>query len=435
MTYRLSSGASAPSKPHSLSAISAIALDAGLVRHPLVSPTDQVLILRTIDETGSAPVGDVMATLEPHDDPVGAIVTLLEAGLITVDLSRGIFDEHARLSRTTPLPPDEDPDPAAPAGAVQPKGPTSDGVAVPIAPDEPVRLDVVGAASTPPAGLKSVPVSPLFPAIHVGAGEARRAFASCPDLARPGVYLLMSDTRAYVGMGSVVGRRVASGTQPIEDVDTIITITDIHDGMDDADAGVLERILHMRVGAAREVRLINGTPAGAPVTPERYRELNVMAALACDALARDRHLFVNLSPRLALAGPRAEKGQLPPPRPFNAVPEGEVMELAFGRKFMALAARRADDDWLLLAGSDIRLETVVSANASASYLRAAWLHSGILELSESGESYVLTRDLAFRSAGAAMHFVVGSKGQGRGGWRPIEPDFDSGAAGPVLAAA
>ncbi|HEY8577383.1 MAG TPA: hypothetical protein VIL88_13730 [Devosia sp.] len=433
MTYRSSSGASAPDKTYSHhSLISAIALEAGLVRHPLVSATDQVQILRAIDETGSASVGDVMAVLEPHEDSVGAIVTLIEAGLIRAELTHGVFDEHARLMRTIPLPPDEDPDPTAPDGAMPPKGPAPLGV---VDSEAQVRLDAaIGAAQILPEGLSTVPVSQFFPSIHVGQGAARRAFAACEVLQRPGVYILMSDTSAYVGMGSVVRRRVASGAQPIEDVDTIITITDAHNGLDDADAAVLERILHMRVGAAKEVRLLNGTPGGAPVTPERYRALNVMAGIACDALARDGHLFINMSPRLALAGPRAELGQLMPPRPFNTVPEGEVMELAFGRNLIALAARRADDDWLLLAGSNIRLDTVASANASASYLRAAWLHSGLLELSETGESYVLTRDLTFRSAGAAMHFVIGSKGQGRGGWQPMDPTDGSDAEALVLAA-
>ena len=101
-----------------------------------------------------------------------------------------------------------------------------------------------------------------------------------------------------------------------------------------------------------------------------------------------------------------------------------MFELSFGRNLIAHAARKADDDWLLLAGSEIRLDTVASANASASYLRAAWLSSGLLELSDTGEHYVLTRDIAFRSGSGAMHFVLGSKGQGRGGWQPVDSGFD-----------
>lgn len=440
MTYTSSNGASASNKSLFIqSQISAIALEAGLVRHPLVSATDQVLILREIDLSGNATVGEVMEALDGHADPVGAILSLIKAGVIAADLKSGILDENALLTRAG-HPYGSDPDPAAPGGAVVPHMQED-----PLDADEgtiawPEQHDgqtpgtiehhaVVSVASDNgddplPEGLALLPLNPLRPRVHVGRGDARRSFASLKHLQRAGVYILLSDTSAYVGVGSVVGRRVASGAQPIEDVDTIITITDENDGLDDADAAALERLLHMRVSAAKEVRLVNGTPGGAVVTPERYDQLNAMAGLACDALARDGHLFVNMSRRLALAGPRAERGQLAPLRPFDNPPEGEVFELSFGRNLIALAARQADDDWLLLAGSDIRLDTVASANASASYLRAAWLSSGLLELSDTGEHYVLTRDIAFRSGSGAMHFVLGSKGQGRGGWQAIDPDLD-----------
>lgn len=451
MTYTSSSGASASNKSLFIEAqISALALEAGLVRHPLVSATDQVLILREIDLVGNATVGEVMEALDGHTDPVGAIMSLIKAGVIEAALKSGILDHNAILTRAG-NPFEDDPDPAAPGAAMAARGPRYplDARGGPVvwpkihdggAPDTIEHQAVVSVSSGDgddplPEGLALLPLNPLRPRVHVGRGEARRTFASLKDLQRAGVYILLSDTSAYVGVGSVVGRRVASGAQPIEDVDTIITITDENDGLDDADAAALERLLHMRVSAAKEVRLVNGTPGGAVVTPQRYDELNVMAGLACDALARDGHLFVNMSRRLALAGPRAERGQLAPPRPFDNPPEGEVFELSFGRNLIALAAKRDDDDWLLLAGSDIRLDTVASANASASYLRAAWLSSGLLELSENGEHYVLTRDIAFRSGSGAMHFVLGSKGQGRGGWQPIDSEFDpdAGDQGPLAA--
>ena len=440
MTYTSSNGASASNKSLFIEAqISALALEAGLVRHPLISATDQVLILREIDLSGTATIGEVMDALDGHADPVGAILSLIKAGIISAELQHGILDENAVLMRAG-HPPSDDPDPAAPGGALvprKPQGPLDAGQGAIAWPEQhdgqtpgTIEHHAVVALSSDhgddplPEGLALLPVSPLRPRIHVGSGEARRSFASLDDLQRAGVYILLSDTSAYVGVGSIVGRRVASGAQPIEDVDTIITITDENDGLDEADAAALERLLHMRVSAAKEVRLVNGTPGGAVVTPERYDQLNVMAGLACDALARDGHLFVNMSRRLALAGPRAERGQLGAIRPFDNPPKGEVFELSFGHNLIALAAKRDEDDWLLLAGSDIRLDTVASANASASYLRAAWLSSGVLELSETSEHYVLTRDIAFRSGSGAMHFVLGSKGQGRGGWQPIDSAFD-----------
>lgn len=403
MTYPSSSGATASNKPHFLSATtSPIAIALGLVQHDLVSSTDQVVILATIDETGSASVGDVMAALDGHVDPAGAIHVLIAADMVKADIRSGVLDQHTLLTRKVPTDPDDDPTPAAPGG-------------------------ILPAPGSLPDNVIALSVTSMQPNVLVSLGSGRRTLGRAASLRRPGVYILLSGAKAYVGMGSEVGRRVANGAQPIADVDAIITITDAHNEMSEADALVLERIIHGRVAAAREVTLVNGTPDGAAVSPERYEELNLFAAMACHALARDGHLFVNLSPRMVLAGPRAEAGRLAPLRAFDEAPDGEVMELAFGKSHMALACRRADDEWVLLRGSDIRLDCVASANASVSYLRAAWRNAGILELAHDGSSYVLTRDLVFSSASAAMHFTVGSKGQGRGGWQPI----DTGLSAPA----
>lgn len=407
MTYLSSSGATVPNKPHIHSPMtSPVALAAGLVQHDLVSATDQVTILSTIDESGSASVGDVMAALDGHVDPAGAVQALIAAGIVTADLRHSVLDQHTMLTRTPPTDPDGNP--SAPGGALPGSGPLPDTVV-------------------------AVSMSRLQPSVLVSPGSERRSLGRLSLLQRPGVYILLSGTEAYVGMGSEVGRRVANGAQPITDIDTIITITDANDGLGETDALVLERIIHSRVAAAREVRLINGTPDGAAISPERYEELNLFAAMACHALAREGYLFVNICPRMVLAGPRAEAGRMAPLRPIHEMPGGQVMELTFGQGHMALACRRADDDWLLLRGSDIRLDCVTSANASASYLRAAWRHAGILEPAHDGGSYVLTRDMVFASASAAALFVVGSKGKGRSGWQPLDPDGHDPQAAPAPA--
>ncbi|QYO76667.1 hypothetical protein [Devosia salina] len=399
MTCPSSSGAAASNKSQfSCPTTSPIAIASGLVQHDLVSPTDQVLILATIDETGSASVGDIMVALDGHADPAGAIQALISAGIVEADIRSGVLDQHTMLTRMAPNDPDDDPTPSAPGGVL----PITGGL-----PDDSV----------------SPCVTTMHPSVVVSPGSGRRALGRAEVLQRPGVYILLSGAQAYVGMGSEVGRRVATGTQPIADIDAIITITDAHDGLSEADALVLERIIHGRLSVAREVTLVNGTPDGAPVAPERFEELNLLAAMACHVLARKGHLFVNLSPRMVLAGPRAEEGRLAPWRAFNEAPEGEVMELAFGKGHIALACRRADDEWVLLRGSDVRLDSVASATASVSYLRAAWHNAGILELAHDGTSYVLTRDMVFSSASAAMHFTVGSKGRGRGGWQPVDTDL------------
>jgi hypothetical protein len=88
----------------------------------------------------------------------------------------------------------------------------------------------------------------------------------------------------------------------------------------------------------------------------------------------------------------------------------------------ALAARQAEDRWLLLRGSDVRVDTVPTAGAGPGFLRAAWAHAGLLELSADGTSYVAMRDLVFPSGSAAALFCTGSKGRGLAGWRPIDPE-------------
>lgn len=99
-----------------------------------------------------------------------------------------------------------------------------------------------------------------------------------------------------------------------------------------------------------------------------------------------------------------------------------MLELNFNDGHVALAARQAEDRWLLLRGSEVRIETVASAGAGASFQRSAWLHIGLLELGAHGQCYVVTRDIAFRSGSAVAHFCTGSKGKSLAGWTPIDPD-------------
>jgi len=392
MTYLPNSGAAAPNKPYiHLPTIPPVAMASGLVQHALVRPTDQIVILTCIDETGSASVRDVMAVLEGHNDPAGAIEALIAAEVIKADIRNGVMDQHTVLTRSAPGGGSSTPDDS-------------------LSPTVPL-----------PHGVVALSTGHLQPSVLVTPGAERGSLRRLGALQRPGVYVLLSDNRCYVGASAAVGRRVAAGSQ-LEDVDSIITITDKHGGLSEDDALVLERIMHARVATAREVALVNNLPDGAQVTPERYAELDLFAARACHALASTGHLFVHLCARTVLAGPRAEQGRMAPLRRFEEIPDGRLVELTFGDGHMALACHRADGDWVLLRGSDVRLDTVASAPASVSYLRAAWLHAGILELSHDRKSYMLTRDVKFRSASGALHFVVGAKGAGRGGWQPIEPE-------------
>jgi hypothetical protein len=123
-----------------------------------------------------------------------------------------------------------------------------------------------------------------------------------------------------------------------------------------------------------------------------------------------------------------------PLRRMNDVPEGEVLELSFNDGHVALAVKRASDRWLLLRGSDVRIDTVATAGAGARFQRSAWLHSGLLDIGADGRSYVVTRDIVFSSGSAVAHFCTGSKGKGLAGWQPIDPAGGYDAETPGLIA-
>jgi hypothetical protein len=389
-------------------------LSDGVVQHTLMSASVQVQILSVVDETGCASIGDIIAELENHPDPVGAIMVMVRLNILILDL-QGPLDANTVVRRAGPEP---DPDLAE----AKPRVPPSNG-------DSSIA-DIGADHPSVPASLERLEANPFRANLVFGSGSARRDFARVDDLRRPGIYGLMSGTSLYVGMGGDAGQRVATGQQPIEGIETIFVITDANDMLSADDAAVAERILWSRAASSRERAMVNGLPDGAAIDPKRYSDIDAFVAAACLALRHADLLFTSGSTRSVLAGPRAEPGRSVLQRPFNDVPEGEVMELVFNEGRIALAAKRAEHDWLLLRGSDVRPETVASANASASFLRAAWLHAGILMPSHDGQSLTLTRDMAFRSAGATAHFVTGSKGRGRGGWQPIDPDggYDPGTA-------
>ncbi|MDF2797338.1 MAG: hypothetical protein K0R85_82 [Devosia sp.] len=255
------------------------------------------------------------------------------------------------------------------------------------------------------------------------------------ELHRPGVYALIGPEGVYVGTGADVGLRVAIGQQPVGDIDTVLVITDANNNLSEDDARACERMLWSRVAAAREYTLVNGLPDGASIEAQRYSELEAFLGSACLALRHCGVLFTAGSARSVLAGPRGEPGRAGPVRPFNSIPPGEVLELEFGAGLVALAARQSETRWILLKGSDVRIDTVASANASTRYLRAAWQHAGLLGMAPDGRSLVAARDLIFRSGSAVAQFCAGSKGRTLESWKPIAPDGGYDPQTPALIAA
>jgi hypothetical protein len=276
-----------------------------------------------------------------------------------------------------------------------------------------------------PGGLMTVPAGQLRPHIFAGSGMQRADFGRASGLQRPGVYILLRGPDAYVGYGSNVGARVAAGRQMPEGTpDRIITITDADNRLSEEDGKALERILWARVADDADIALVNSLPRGAVVEPGRYDLLSLFAGQVALALRQAGLLFLEGSARDSIVGPRTEPGRLGAPRRIDDLPDGVVMELNYCG-LTALAAERRDGSWLLLRGSDVRCETVASANSTAAFQRAAWLHAGLLERAADGSCYVVMRDIVFRSGSAVGHFVSGSKCFGRASWMPIESDADT----------
>lgn len=395
-------------------------LHPGLVNHPTLSPSVQVQILSVIDATGSASIGDIITELPGHADPVGAIFALIAADVLVV-LTEGLIDAHAVVARSADHPGGKDD--ASDTGA-------DAGVACSFAPDfsaqgfaEAPTIDFSAfAEESLPSDLLLVPSSSLFPRIIMGPGWRRAAFRHVPLMQRNGVYILLRGEDAYVGYGTDVGARIAVGRQiPDGTPDTVIAIVDAENSLSEDDARALERILWSYVSGDTNYTLINGVPDGAAVDVKRYGQLALFASQVVLALRQAGIMFLNGSVRERLAGPRTEPDRLGPPRRFDDLPQGRVRELNYCG-LTALAAERDDATWLLLRGSDVRIDTVSSASASASFQRAAWLHAGLLEPANDGSSYVLKRDIVFSSGSAVGHFCSGSKGFGLSAWRAIDPD-------------
>lgn len=379
----------------------------GLIQHGLISASVQITILGIVDETGSATVGDIMAALLPeHPDPAGAIAIMVRLNILCAEIRDGIMDANTILRRCPRPRPDDDQEmEKSPANM-----PASAGAAT-VTPG-PVSLDH-------PKGLDCLDAAPFCARVLVGPAKQRRDFMRLDDLHRCGIYGLMNASEIYVGMGSDVGQRIATGQQPIEDIDTIFAITDGNGALTVEDSRVCERILWSRTVALGDRTPVNGLPDGGVVDADRYSQLDLFVTSACLALRQHGLLFTRGSARSLFAGPRNEPGRVGPLRLPSDPPAGELHELSFGNGMVALATREVSDRWLLLRGSDVRGAAVATAGAGPSFLRAAWEHAGLLERSADGTGYVVGRDLVFGSASAAAVFVTGAKGHG---WKKIAPD-------------
>lgn len=419
MADAFSSDASAWRKLYSsLLPFSPPALVAGLVQHELLSGSTQVTILRIVDESGSASLGDIAFGLGDHPDATGAVLVMVDLAILVIDYAQ-VIDQHSVVRRA----PDR-PDPTA--------------IDVETHFDGADRGDLHKATAADvalPPSVNQLASSTLTPSVLIADATARRSLDKIDSLDRPGVYALVGEHQVYIGASTSVGARIALGQQPIGNIQRIVVVTDANDTLSDSDALAAERMFFSRVEASRAFAAMNALPMGAAVDAQRYAEIDTFLAQACLTLRHHGVLFTESSTRAVLAGPRQENGRVAPLRPFNAIPDGTRLELCFDDGLVALASRVGDHCWVLLTGSDIRIETAASANSSVRFLRSAWLHAGLLEISADGRSLVTTRDLVFRSGSGAAQFCVGSKGRNCSSWVPIDPDGGYDPSTPSLIAA
>jgi len=417
MTKFPSSAATAANNPypHSDHSSEPPRIVGGIVQHALLSPTTQVAILAVVDKTGSASVGDIAANLPGHPDPVGAEMALVSAGILAADI-HSVLDANTILRRIQTVKTSENTNPSTPGQAMAQIEPC---------PAEPDTASL-------PESLRLFESSALTPIVIVGPGDARRQFGRVDLLHRPGIYCVVNDRSAYVGMGSDNGARLAMRQLPFDNVETVFAIVDGNDDLSVDDALVLERMLWSRMCGLTDFNLVNKVPDGTSVDPKRYRELDAFLGAACAELRRQGVLFSDRSLREVVAGPLTEPERVAPIRALTDIPPGEPFELAFGRGLHALAVRQSEDRFLLLQGSDVRTRTVSSCNVSVSFLRAAWLHAGLLKRSHESSNLVVVRDLVFESLSAITQFATGSKGRRLDAWNPVDPDDSDEIDTPLL---
>jgi hypothetical protein len=385
----------------------------GVVQDPRISPDLQIAILAIIDETGSTTIGDLTDRLAPRPEVGGAVLALVAAGIVTLALTHGVLDASTLVVRAP-----------VPASATPPEAATD---------QAPIAVPADDRAADNQAGIGVIPTSALAPRIVTAPWTQRRGLGKLAEMGGFGVYILLSRACAYVGYASNLAARIAQGSQPIDNVETVIAITDTGNGLDETDARTLERIVWSRLAATGEYQLVNSAPDGAGIDLERYTELELFAAQAAIALRHEDLLFYAHDARKIIAGPLLEPGHQSKRR-NDRLPETGILSLEFGG-LIAHATRQSDDRWILLAGSEVRIETVASANTTVRYRRSAWLHTGVLALDPDGKCYRLMRDIVFSSGSAAAQFCAGSKGRTLSAWKPIDPDGGFDPDTPALIAA
>ncbi|MBJ7578429.1 hypothetical protein JHC09_11105 [Devosia sp. MC532] len=232
----------------------------GFVIHQTLSPSDQVRILAVVDETGSAPLGDILAVLEGHPEPVEAVTALVHAGTLEFGQHQ-LVDVNTLVFRRC-----ENPNPIGQrTHHGTPTAPVANG---PVADIEQENAK---------CSFFALDTLELRAQVHVTTDRRLRGVGVNRQLEQAGVYIKIFGDIAYVGCGSRVKSRLNVAPNGLNrKPDEIFVITDANNRLTVDDAYILERILWDRMKAAGHNLMTQDTPdAGmlATIAMSRSRSL------------------------------------------------------------------------------------------------------------------------------------------------------------------
>jgi hypothetical protein len=242
-------------------------------------------------------------------------------------------------------------------------------------------------------------------------------------ITHPGVYIGQWSTRApdgrrfgYVGKSTNLMQRVRTNKM-LRDFDKPLGLESlilmIGDGMPltPPDATALERIVHRSVDAFGFVHLLSSVPTGHAVGLSRYRALRGFWLEAAGLLNKQGILFTRPEDLAAVSG----NGELVP---AGGRQHGGRLVIHEGMGVRAVV-RICKDGYVVLAGSEIRSDVVLSTSELPAVMREEALYCGVLRTSSRSGVLVLMHDIAFRTATAASIFVLGCRGAGPNSWRDV----------------
>lgn len=368
----------------------------GLIDDALIDPDTQIKIIALVDESGSVSMGDIIEALPDHPAPAKAVMSFVRQGVLAID--PGLITVNSMLRREMPMA----------FSTISHIGFNGDGV--------------------PPPGDKGLSRGlshKAQPELVIAHWTDRAAFRRDERLRRPGIYVALYRDRAYVGMSNeLCGRLAASGHLLSHGFpDLVVGIVDKNDVMTPAQFRVAERRMARAVQRDGRLLLANKVlPAGAEVNVAAFAEADRFVRDAIEAIREadvgflpdsgaDESLHEAIEPGVPDLGQDEDTSELV---------DGELLSLRSCG--VHATARMLGDKFHVLAGSEIRRETVPSIKSGVVQMRQELLHDG--GLVAHGSTLMLTRDVAFDTASGAASFVVGSRLKPEV-WRPLRPSARS----------